>query len=79
MSARKGKADLTVASVEVRKMTQGGTLVCQVGIRLRRTLHSDLNRLPATDCLWCAYAAPLVPINRHRPIAVVRRRAGCAA
>jgi len=46
--------------------------------QLRRTVHSDLNRLPTAGRLWCAHVAPCVSVDCYRPIAAAGRRAGCA-
>src|SRR5450756_772529 len=50
----------------------------RVCIRLRRTLHLDLNGLPIADCLGCADVALCVSIHCCRPVAAVGVRAGRA-
>jgi hypothetical protein len=46
--------------------------------QLRWTVRSDLNRVPTTGRLWCAYVAPRVSVDCYRPIAAAGRRAGSA-
>src|SRR5580693_2599205 len=46
--------------------------------QMRWTVYSDLNRLPTTSRLWCAYVAPRISVNCYRPIDTAGRRVGCA-
>ena len=42
-------------------------------------LHDlNLNGLPTADWLWCGHVTSCLSIDCHCPVAVVRRRAGCA-
>src|SRR3984957_17138748 len=47
-------------------------------MKLPRTLHPDLNGLPAAECLWCSDVAPHVSIHCCCPVAAVGDRASRA-
>src|ERR1700722_17044446 len=47
-------------------------------MKLPRTLHPDLNGLPAAECLWCSDVAPHVSIHCCHPVAAVGDRASRA-